>query len=637
MKALRVISIGAIGVAIVVLVTAALTQAQGQATPMPRGGNVLLGRVVEMGTESPVGGAVVVAIASADAGGKPITLDPTSRVQPPSASVMSTGSGYFVFRDLPAGRFSVVTRAAGYVSNESPPFVVEVIDGQKTSEIIQRVWKYGAIGGRLVDERGEPITGMPVHAKRRGAWGPTVINAQGQSAGVALTDDRGVYRIPQLVPGDYTAAVLSTTTTLPANVAAALDPAPLNRETFTAMMSELRQSGYFRTWGCPTCISNSHEGHYLSGFVLQRPAVTLPPAPDGRALGFANTFYPGTTRAGDATFVSLGSGESRGDLDLTMRLTPTRVVSGVLNCPEGPMRHAVVNLIPPGIDSDLFAAEGVATAITDERGSFAFLAISPGEYVLSASVRIVINETAGTGHQLWARQEITVGDADVSGLAVTMRVGVSISGRVVFQNATGGPPRPARHVITPQPIRADSWRTIQAVVQPDGSFRTGGDPPGRYLINAGTGATSGWFLHTMTLNGKPLIDDTIDINETEVTGLVLTYGTTTNRVSGRVDTAAGTPDADAAVIMFAADSNAWREAVFSSSRRARMVRVRSTGAFEIASMAPGEYYLAAVPSRLVLNWQDPRLLERLVGAATRVTLGVEEEKTVTLRTITPGR
>ena len=635
MKALRVISIG---VVIVALAAAALTQAQVQTTPMPRGGNLLIGRVVEMGSESPVGGALVVAILAVDATGKPVTQDPTFRVQPPSVSVMSTEGGYFVFRDLPAGRFSVVTRAAGYVSNESPQVLVEVTDGQKTPEIIQRVWKYGAIGGRLVDERGEPITGMPVHALRRGAWGGATgpaINVQVQSVGVALTDDRGVYRIPQLVPGDYTAAVLSTTTTLPANVAAALDPAPLNREMFTAMMSELRQSGYSRTWGCPTCISNSHEGQHVGGFVLQRPAVTLPPAPDGRALGFANTFYPGTTRTGDATFVSLGSGESRADLDLTMRLTPTRVVSGVLNGPEGPMRHAVVNLIPPGVDFNIFEAEGLATAITDERGNFAFLAMSPGEYALSASVQIDFNGTARTGRHLWARQQIAVGDTDVAGLAVTMRPGVSISGRVVFRDAPGAPPRPARLPITPQPIRADSWRTIGALVQPDGSFRTGGDAPGRYLINAAAG--SGWFLQTMTLNGKPVLDDTIEITEAEVSGLVLTYGTTTNRVSGRVDSAAGTPDANAAVIMFAADSNGWREGVFSSSRRARMVRVRSTGAFEIASMAPGEYYLAAVPSGLVLNWRDPQLLERLVGGATRVTLGVEEEKTVTLRTFTPGR
>jgi hypothetical protein len=100
---------------------------------------------------------------------------------------MTTANGYFVFRDLPAGRFSISTRAPGYVSNEFPPAVVEVTDGQKAPEVIQRVWKYGAIGGRLVDERGEPITGMPVHAMRRGAWGGATgpLNIQVQSVGVA--------------------------------------------------------------------------------------------------------------------------------------------------------------------------------------------------------------------------------------------------------------------------------------------------------------------------------------------------------------------------------------------------------------------------------------------------------------------
>ena len=82
------------------------------------------------------------------------------------------------------------------------------------------------------------------------------------------------------------------------------------------MRSELIQSGFFRTYGCPECISNSHEGHVVASFVLQRPGTPLPPAPDGRPLGFANTFYPGTSRAQEATVVSLGSGEARTDLDV---------------------------------------------------------------------------------------------------------------------------------------------------------------------------------------------------------------------------------------------------------------------------------------------------------------------------------
>ena len=92
---------------------------------------------------------------------------------------------------------------------------------------------------------------------------------------------------------------------------------------------------------------------------------------------------------------------------------------------------------------------------------------------------------------------------------------------------------------------------------------------------------------------------------------------------------------DAAVIVFPADSNAWREGIF-TSRRARKVHTTSAGAYEIATLAPGDYYLAAVSTRLALNWQDPEFLERLIAGATRVTLGAEDEKTVPLRTITLG-
>ena len=237
------------------------------------------------------------------------------------------------------------------MDNDFPPTVVEIRDSPHSTELELRVWKYAAIGGRVVDERGEPVTGVPVSALLRVASGSGVLL---RHAATGLTDDRGVYRISQLEPGDYTAGVLSTTTTLPASVAAALDPSAANRTTYSAMRLELIQSGFARTYGCPTCISNSHEGHHVGGFVLQRPGAPLPPAPDGRPLGFANTFYPGTSQPREATVVSLGSGESRTDLDLVVRLTPTVTVAGVLTGPDGPMKHMTLSLVPPGTDLDDF-------------------------------------------------------------------------------------------------------------------------------------------------------------------------------------------------------------------------------------------------------------------------------------------
>jgi hypothetical protein len=590
---------------------------------MPKGSNVLVGRVVEIDRGTPVGGAIVTLVGHFDASGKPGPPNMAARDVPPTLIVMTSTDGYFVFRNLPAGRFTAMTRALGYVNHDTA--IIDVADGRKTREIQLRLWKFGAIGGRVADERGDPIAGILVDALRR-LPGGGVLRRVAQD----VTDDRGLYRLAQLPPGDYVAAVFSTTTTLPAGVAAALDPSAANRDTFMEMR---RQIGLFRTYGCPTCISNSHEGYHGGGFVLQRAGIQLPPAPTGRLLGFANTYYPGTTRAGDATLVSIGSGEARTNLDFHIKLSPAMSVSGTLLTSAGPLVHALLTLAPPGTDLNDFEPGGIASAVTDGRGRFMFLAVAPGDYVLNAIRLQNANETTGEGNPLWAEQAISVGDSDITGLTVTMRPGVRISGRAEYIT-TSGPVAPpsARKVITLQPMRAQGWRTIQAVIGPDGAFRSAGDPPGRYLVNASS--PPGWFWHSTTLNGKPLTDETIELGSSELTGLVLTFGQSTNRLTGNVTDASGAVDSEAIVIVFPADSNSWREGLSQfASRRMRRVYASSEGAFELATFAPGDYYVAAVNARLASNWQDPRLLERLVPGSTKVTIGPEDSRTLQLRAL----
>ena len=141
---------------------------------MPNGTNVLLGRVVEMGTDAPVGGAMVTLIGHFDASGKAAAIE-FGMPGPPSLNVMTTADGYFVFRNLPAGLFTAATRAYGYMNSDFPPTVVEIRDSPKATELQLRVCKYAAIGGRVVDERGEPVTGVPVSALQRVASGGSVL------------------------------------------------------------------------------------------------------------------------------------------------------------------------------------------------------------------------------------------------------------------------------------------------------------------------------------------------------------------------------------------------------------------------------------------------------------------------------
>jgi hypothetical protein len=278
---------------------------------------------------------------------------------------------------------------------------------------------------------------------------------------------------------------------------------------------------------------------------------------------------------------------------------------------------------------------GVATAVTDVRGAFVFLGVVPGDYVLSSAVLRVANEATGEGRPLWASQPVNVGETGLTGLMLAMQPGVRMTGRVEFKSSSGVVNRPSqRQTLNLQPLSALTWRTLPAVVQTDGTFRSAGDPPGRYTLNASS--PPGWFWQTTTLGGKPVIDELIELSSSELSGLVLTFGQTTNRVSGRVSDSNGAPDPDAAVVVFPADSTAWREGVF-TSRRERKVHVSSAGSYDVTTLAPGDYYITAISTQLSLNWQDPQFLERLVAGASRVTLGAEDQKTAQLRTITPGR
>ena len=624
-------------IAAVMGATVALPAQTSTQLPIPRGPNVLLGRVVDMSADTPIGGAIVTIFGFVDSAGKPLPGIPQGLIgQSESRNTMTTADGHFVFRDLAAGHYTVAVRAIGY-SNVDAWQAIEIHDNDKPRPIPVRLWKYASISGRVIDERGEPVVGMHVNALRRSASASGVVMNR---AGLGITDDRGSYRISQLMPGDYLVGVMSTTTTMPVSVAGAMESSAANRDAYMEMSNTLRQSGPFRTWGCAECWASSSDGERYGNLVLQRLGPTLPLTPDGKPLAFANSLYPGTSSLTDATVVTVGSGESRAAVDIPIRFVRAVSVSGVVTGPDGPMKSLFVRLAPPGIGLNDLDPAGIATAVTDTQGAFTILGTTPGEYVLSAAFSDV-NERTREGRVLSAVQQLAVGDTDIAGLTLTMQPGARVLGRVEFSNpaSSGRPTMPL--IVSISPVRSLSARQSSTTMQPDGAFRSGGHPPGQYTISAlpaGTesGAHRAWFWQSTTLAGRPLVDEVIEIGSSELTGLVITFGLTTNRVSGAVTDANGAPDAGAAVIAFAAEPTAaWRKGIL-TSRRIRRVNSTSKGNYEIATLAPGEYFLAAVSVRQALDWRTPQFLERLINGATRVTIGVDDSKNVPLKTIVPG-
>src|SRR5262245_13817389 len=121
----------------------AVTSARSQ-SPLPKGSNLLFGRLLDIGTDAPIAGAAVRLVR--------VVPDPPLQLgvrppDPPSRTVMTGADGYFVFRELAAGPYSIAAVAFGYGKNEYPPHLLDVNDSDKPANIVMRLWKQGAISG----------------------------------------------------------------------------------------------------------------------------------------------------------------------------------------------------------------------------------------------------------------------------------------------------------------------------------------------------------------------------------------------------------------------------------------------------------------------------------------------------------
>ena len=177
-----------------------------RAPSTPANGTAALsGTVVDGATGRPVAGAIV----NLQVGipGRPI--------QGPHGRQVSDSRGRFAFTDLPpAAGLTLTASRAGYFDGgftpaggpASEPRSLSLADGQWLGGLRIRLWRPGAISGTLRDERGEPVVGVEVRAV---AVIPIAGHERLASSAVALTDDRGLYRLAGLPPGRYLVAIPS--------------------------------------------------------------------------------------------------------------------------------------------------------------------------------------------------------------------------------------------------------------------------------------------------------------------------------------------------------------------------------------------------------------------------------------------
>jgi hypothetical protein len=620
------------------------------------GTGVIVGQVLDPGTGRGVPGAVV-SISSPQSAGPPLlwTVNPTGPPVQPQALTMSDGR--FLFRDLRQGTYTISASKPGYLLGSygarrpgggSAP--LELDEGEHVTDVIVPVWRWGAISGTVVDEAGEPLVGIEVRAFRR-----TVGSGSSQflMSGSAMTDDRGVYRISNLTPGDYVAVVPAAITSVPISVAEMFRDAMQNNDPNRTELSRTM----FESGVTPPVAGQPNALQVGSSLQTMRGATPPPPADESRLFVYPTTFHPAARSLREATPLAIRSGDDRTGIDIDLKPVRATRISGTVVGPDGPAAHIGVRLEAA---TDEISIEPEAATISDASGAFTFPNVPSGQYTLRASriprpspvggsVTIIQSgnmmiTTAGnpgptpppapsTEPTLWAAMPLAVGQTPVTGVTVPLQNGSRIKGRVEFDGTAERPDASQLQrlmvVVEPmvsQPIRAQS--IPPARVDANGEFTTGGVPGGRHFVRAPT-TPAGWHFKETRYDGRDLSNTPIDLDGRDLTGVTIVFTDRPTEISGSVRIGQGSGDADATVLIFPADPETWPAP---NPRRMRSIRTSKTGAYKAVALPPGDYYLAAVPDEAAVDWQDPRVLASLARDAARVTLDDGDRKTQDLRT-----
>jgi hypothetical protein len=619
------------------------TPAPGGATAQQtQASGVIVGRVVDADSGAAIPGAIVELYVtpaarpqSQGASAAATPLGGSNTLQP---KVLTNRDGQFAFSDIPAGQCRFSVQVHGYSGGgyhqaqvDGPSETLDLAAGQRVGDVTLKAWKDGAITGRVLDEAGEPAVAVSLFVLRRAR-----VNGETtwQRTGEGRTDDRGVYRVARLRPGDYVVEVPTTRTTTPIAALDAADQQAGGDVSAAPVVGAL----------VGALLAGDRSGQQVGNLLLSTGSLqgvgAGPAAPaataDGRVSTYPTVFSPGSTLLTRATVITLHSGEERPGVDIQLTLAPSFRISGVLTDLDGsPASNMALRLVAldDQNNADATSIFDVAMTVTGPHGDFTMLAVPPGQYMVSALRSALGRGARGPGAfaganaapPAWAKAPVSVADKDVSGLSLTLRTGLNVTGHVVF---AGEAPRPTEAQlgsgggIRLQPSgagmqsgRSEVGSIVIAQVNTDGSFAMRGAMPGHYMMLApGWPPYGTWIAKSISVDGRDVSDLPIDLDAGDLSNVVVTFTDRPAALSGTVRRQAGDPDPTAVVVGFPVDPHAWG----SPGIHTFSARATTSGAYTAQFVAPGEYNVVAISNLLEKTWQSPDVLPRIAASAVRV-------------------
>jgi Carboxypeptidase regulatory-like domain len=546
-------------------------------------------------------GTGVVAGGLADAGGQPVRKAQVRLVSVPARSARTTTSdaeGRFSFTGLPPGEYTVSASKPGHLDAvfgarrpglNAPGTPIRLAAGQKIDTITLKLPRGSVITGLVLDEFGDPAFNVPVRAVR-------FIFENGRRAltagGNGTTDDRGMYRIAGLMPGEYLVSAVPRDT---------VATAALNAEAARDRQVQFMAKG----------------GGNAPGLAIAIPT----PA----SVGYVPIYYPGTPAGASASTVRVAAGEEVSGIDIRLHVIETVSISGKLSSEEGALPQSRLQLIDSTMPLNL-----VGVWFRDMRpdGTFAFHGLPPGPYIVKA-FGTPGGEIGVAGGDMWASADVTAGPGGANNVELRMRRGVTVSGTLSLSELPASVDLTrARVNLYPIPSPSD-WEMgiLNMRLDAAGKFSAPNVLPGQYRFTL-TGFPEGWSVASAMFEGRDAADHHLQIDGTRnLTGLEITLTSQRTELSGTLTRASGPPAPEYTVLIFPADRRLW----LPQSRRIRLAAAGPDGRYSLRGLPAGEYRLAALLDPDPGREFDPELLSQIFASSIALALGPGETKVQDLR------
>ena len=344
-----------------------------------------------------------------------------------------------------------------------------------------------------------------------------------------------------------------------------------------------------------------------------------------RRLQYVRTCYPAATEPSEATEVTVAQGDLDG-VEIRMQRRPLFVISGQVVRPDGgPPDNAQIHVTR----FEGAGASGTGTKLAAD-GSFRISNVVPGTYEVSAQLgRTERGFESDDREPQWGGVRLEVTTADVEGVIVTLKRGVTVKGTVVYEDPPQVSPSTSLRVMTRAAQSGTGNRPggMPASVADDGSFELK-DVFGELFVDISGPLPRGYTIKSVLYNGRNIAYTATEFDGDPAHQLQIVLTNRVAELSGLVLDDSGAPVEDAAIVYFPVEASRWKG--FWRGRGASS----KTGRYRIGQLVAGDYFVAAVKASDLDLLTLPDEYDRIAAVAERVTVLESDRRTADLRLVT---